>query len=108
MTSSSTPVVVRPPLRPEPLGTTTEERLATLPEIIDTLRRDDAERDRVLQHHAIDALLRAGVLNLRFLARYGGPGGSVRDVLTAVIEIARGSSNVAQALQGNFWLSELL
>ena len=40
--------------------------------------------------------------------RYGGPGGSVRDVLTAVITIAGGSSNVAQALRAHFGYSERL
>jgi hypothetical protein len=71
MTSSSTPVVVRPPLRPEPLGRTTEERLARLPEIIDTLRRDDdaAERDRVLSWTSSWAgrRTRSGITSTAFL-----------------------------------------
>ena len=49
-----------------------------------------------------------GVLSLRVPGRYGGPGGSVRDVLTAVIRIAEGSSNVAQALRPHFGFAERL
>ena len=37
----------------------------------------------------VTALRGTGVLGLRVPARYGGPGGSVRDVLTAVVRIAR-------------------
>ena len=48
------------------------------------------------------------MLSLRVPTRYGGPGGSVRQVLGAVIEIARGSSNVAQALRAHFGFSERL
>jgi alkylation response protein AidB-like acyl-CoA dehydrogenase len=41
-------------------------------------------------------------------ARYGGPGAGTRDVLSAVIQIARGSSNVAQSLRAHFGFSERL
>ncbi len=67
-----------------------------------------AERDRVLQYDAVAWLRRAGVLGLRVPTRYGGPGASVRDVLGAVIQIARGSSNVAQALRAHFGFAERL
>jgi alkylation response protein AidB-like acyl-CoA dehydrogenase len=40
--------------------------------------------------------------------RYGGPGGNTRDVLSLVVQIARGSSNVAQALRAHFGFSERL
>lgn len=93
-----------------PLGGSPEDRLARLPEVVAELRSTDpdAERDRVLQYWAVDRLRRTGVLGLRVPVRYGGPGGSVRDVLTAVIQIARGSSNVAQALRAHFGFSERL
>ena len=49
-----------------------------------------------------------GRLALRVPAEFGGPGGKVRDVLCAVIQIGRGSSNVAQALRAHFGFSERL
>ena len=78
--------------------------------IVEELRRNDAaaERDRVLQYDAVERLRRAGLLGLRVPARYGGPGASVREVLGAVIQIARGSSNVAQALRPHFGFAERL
>ena len=48
------------------------------------------------------------MLNLRVPTEFGGPGGKVRDVLSAVIQIGRGSSNVAQALRSHFGFSERL
>src|SRR4051795_10612008 len=103
-------VTARKPFSDEPLGGTTEDRLARLPEVVATLRRDDpaAERDRVLQYDAVEAIRRTGVLNLRVPAEFGGPGGKVRDVLWAVIQIGRGSSNVAQALRSHFGFCERL
>ncbi|CRZ14194.1 acyl-CoA dehydrogenase family protein [Mycolicibacterium neworleansense] len=94
----------------QPLGGSVADRLGRLPEIVDELRRGDvaAERDRVLQHDAVHRLRAAGVLALRVPVRYGGPGGSVRDVLGAVIDVARASSNVAQALRAHFGYAERL
>jgi alkylation response protein AidB-like acyl-CoA dehydrogenase len=93
-----------------PLGGSVEERLARLPDIAAALRRDDpsAERERVLQHGAVESIRRTGLLGLRVPTRFGGPGGGARDVLAAVIQIARGSSNVAQALRAHFGFSERL
>lgn len=104
------PVAPRPRFTTEPLGGTPAERLDRLTEVVDNLRRTDpaTERDRVLQYDAVEAIRRTGVLTLRVPSRYGGPGGSVRDVLTAVIRIARGSSNVAQALRPHFGFAERL
>jgi alkylation response protein AidB-like acyl-CoA dehydrogenase len=109
-TATHTPVAARQPYPEEPLGGSTVERLARLPEIVAELRGADAaaERDRELQYEAVRRLRRAGLLGLRVPARYGGPGGSARDVLSAVIQIARGSSNVAQALRAHFGFSERL
>ena len=85
-------------------------RLDALIPIVAELRAADAaaERDRVLQYDAVTALRGTGVLSLRVPGRYGGPGGSVRDVLTAVIRIAEASSNVAQALRPHFGFAERL
>lgn len=87
-----------------------DERLDRLAGIVEYLRLEDAaaERERVLQYDAVKRLRQAGILSLRVPVRYGGPGGSVRDVLTAVIRIASGSSNVAQALRAHFGFSERL
>jgi alkylation response protein AidB-like acyl-CoA dehydrogenase len=94
----------------EPLGGSTAERLSRLPDIVAGLRSADAdaERHRELQYDAVRLLRRAGLLGLRVPARYGGPGGSVRDVVSVVIQVARGSSNVAQALRAHFGFSERL
>jgi len=103
-------IAARPAFAEEPLGGTVAERLARLPQIVADLQRADAaaERERVLQYDAVQRLRHAGILSLRVPARYGGPGGSVRDVLGAVIQIARGSSNVAQALRPHFGFAERL
>jgi alkylation response protein AidB-like acyl-CoA dehydrogenase len=110
MTLTPEPVLPRKPLTGEPLGGAVDERLARLPEVVATLRRDDptAERDRVLQYGAVELLRHTGVLGLRVPTEFGGPGGKVRDVLSAVIQIGRGSSNVAQALRAHFGFSERL
>lgn len=103
-------VPARPGRSEAPLGGSIADRLARLPAIVDELRRGDAaaERDRVLQYGAVERLRRAGLLSLRVPARYGGPGAGARDVLEVVIQIARGSSNVAQSLRAHFGFSERL
>jgi alkylation response protein AidB-like acyl-CoA dehydrogenase len=103
-------VAARPTYSEEPLGGSIAQRLARLPAIVDELRSTDAaaERERVLQYGAVARLRRAGLLSLRVPTRYGGPGASVRDVLSVVIQIARGSSNVAQALRAHLGFSERL
>ncbi len=104
------PVAARRPFETQPLGGTVGERLQRLTEVVETLRHNDAaaERERLLQYDAVEAIRRTGVLSLRVPVHYGGPGGTVRDVLTAVIRIARASSNVAQALRPHFGFSERL
>lgn len=104
------PVAARRPFETEPLGGTVDERLDRLDEVTETLRQTDAaaERERLLQYDAVEAIRRTGVLSLRVPAHYGGPGGTVSDVLSAVIRIARGSSNVAQALRPHFGFCERL
>lgn len=100
-------VAARPAFRTEPDGGTVGDRLDRLPDVVDALRRQDAaaERDRVLQYDAVQELRRTGVLSLRVPTRSGG---SVRQVLAAVTQIARGNSNVAQALRAHFGYAERL
>jgi alkylation response protein AidB-like acyl-CoA dehydrogenase len=110
MTVTREGVSPRKPFAGEPLAGSVAERLARLPDIVAALRRDDpaAERGRVLQYEAVEAIRQTGVLGLRVPTEFGGPGGKVRDVLSAVIHIGRGSSNVAQALRSHFGFSERL
>ncbi len=110
MTVTRDVVAPRRPFNGKPLGGTVEERLARLPEVVATLRKDDpsAEHERILQYGAVESIWRTGVLSLRVPTRFGGPGGKVRDVVAAVIQIGRGSSNVAQALRSHFGFSERL
>ena len=110
MTVTREPVSPREPFTTEPLSGSVDERLTRLAEVVESLRSDDpaAERDRVLQYEAVGAIRRTGALALRVPAEFGGPGGKARDVLSAVIQIARGSSNVAQALRSHFGFSERL
>jgi alkylation response protein AidB-like acyl-CoA dehydrogenase len=110
MTITSDAVRARQAFSTAPGGGTVAERLDRLTDVVAELRRDDpaAERDRVLQYDAVASIRRSGVLGLRVPTRYGGPGGSVRDVLGAVIQIGRGSSNVAQALRAHFGFAERL
>ena len=106
----SGPVAARRPFQTQPLGGTVTERLDRLAEVVRELQAHDAaaERERLLQYEAVEAIRQTGVLSLRVPVHYGGPGGSIRDVLAAVISIARGSSNVAQALRPHFGFSERL
>ncbi len=69
------------------------ERLDRLTRIVEHLRAVDpvAERERVLQYDAVDEIRRTGVLSLRVPQRYGGPGGSIRDVLSASCISRRGA-----------------
>jgi len=67
-------------------------------------------REREQQRHLPYALARkvanAGLLTFRIPKAYGGPGGSVRDTIRFVIELATVDSNLAQALRPNFGIVE--
>ena len=110
MTITSDAVAARPAFRRPPQGGTTQQRLARLAPVVDALRAADAadEQRRVLAYEQVDTLRETGVLGLRVPVRYGGPGGSIRDVVGAVVDIASGSSNVAQALRAHFGFAERL
>jgi alkylation response protein AidB-like acyl-CoA dehydrogenase len=110
MTVTRDAVAPRKSFSGRPLDGSVEDRLARLPEVVAALRRDDAaaERGRILQYEAVESIWQTGVLSLRVPTEFGGPGGKARDVLSAVIQIGRGSSNVAQALRSHFGFSERL
>jgi alkylation response protein AidB-like acyl-CoA dehydrogenase len=60
------------------------------------------EQDRTHPFGEVRALAQHGILLLRVPAADGGAGGTLREVLDVVIEIARADSNVAQALRSSF------
>ncbi|HMN78436.1 MAG TPA: acyl-CoA dehydrogenase family protein [Burkholderiaceae bacterium] len=57
------------------------------------------ERDRELPYRWIRRIAEAGLYTFRVPERFGGPGGSVRDVIRFVIDLAAVDSNAAQALR---------
>ena len=64
------------------------------------------ERDRQLPYDAVAQIARAGLFTTRIPTRYGGAGGSVKDVIALLIRIASADSNVAQALRPGFGFIE--
>jgi alkylation response protein AidB-like acyl-CoA dehydrogenase len=64
------------------------------------------ERDRQLPYEAVAQIAKAGLFTTRIPARYGGAGGSVKDVIALLIRIASADSNVAQALRPGFGFIE--
>ncbi|MCX8564757.1 acyl-CoA dehydrogenase family protein [Mycolicibacterium mucogenicum] len=90
-------------------GSVTDRR-AQLQSVVETLGKQDAHHEltRTLHHEAVRAIADTGVLALRIPQEYGGPGGSIVDVIETVIDIAQASSNVAQALRAHFGFVERL
>ena len=64
------------------------------------------ERDRLLPFEAVAQIAKAGLFTTRIPVRYGGSGGSVKDVIALLIRIASVDSNVAQALRPGFGFVE--
>ncbi|NVZ18341.1 acyl-CoA dehydrogenase family protein [Pseudomonas costantinii] len=64
------------------------------------------ERDRQLPYEAVAQIAKAGLFTVRIPKRYGGAGGSVKDVIALLIRIASADSNVAQALRPGFGFVE--
>ncbi|QBQ10456.1 MULTISPECIES: acyl-CoA dehydrogenase family protein [unclassified Pseudomonas] len=64
------------------------------------------ERDRQLPYEAVAQIAQAGLFTVRIPKRFGGAGGSVRDVIALLIRIASADSNVAQALRPGFGFVE--
>lgn len=64
------------------------------------------ERDRDLPYELIREFGSARLGTFRVPAEFGGPGGSVRDVIGFVIRLAAADSNIAQALRPHFGFVE--
>ncbi|QCI11827.1 acyl-CoA dehydrogenase [Pseudomonas putida] len=64
------------------------------------------ERERQLPFEAVAQIAAAGLFTTRIPTRYGGAGGSVKDVIALLIRIASADSNVAQALRPGFGFVE--
>jgi alkylation response protein AidB-like acyl-CoA dehydrogenase len=64
------------------------------------------ERDRQLPYEAVSQIAKAGLFTVRIPKRFGGAGGSVKDVIALLIRIASADSNVAQALRPGFGFIE--
>ncbi|NWB12607.1 acyl-CoA dehydrogenase family protein [Pseudomonas sp. D5002] len=64
------------------------------------------ERDRQLPYEAVAQIAQAGLFTVRIPKRFGGSGGSVKDVIALLIRIASADSNVAQALRPGFGFVE--
>ncbi|WP_078279866.1 acyl-CoA dehydrogenase family protein [Mycobacteroides franklinii] len=94
----------------ELVGGTIVDRRNQLRPVLSDLGNEDAsyELDRTLHHESVRAIADTGVLALRVPVEYGGPGGSIVDVIETVIDIASSSSNVAQALRAHFGFVERL
>ncbi|SDT96794.1 acyl-CoA dehydrogenase family protein [Pseudomonas yamanorum] len=64
------------------------------------------ERDRQLPYEAVAQIAKAGLFTVRIPKRFGGAGGTVKDVIALLIRIASADSNVAQALRPGFGFVE--
>jgi alkylation response protein AidB-like acyl-CoA dehydrogenase len=87
---------------------TREAILARLPEVLETVARGAAERERSreLPFHLFDYLRGTGLTWLRVPRALGGPGGSFSDQLEVTVALASADSGVAHALRGHFGFLE--
>jgi alkylation response protein AidB-like acyl-CoA dehydrogenase len=66
------------------------------------------DRERDLPFVAFDKVRAARIGTLRIPARFGGPGGSIADVIETVATLASGEPNVAHSLRSHFNYIETL
>ena len=66
------------------------------------------EASRVLPRASVTAVRATGLPALRVPARYGGPGGSLRQLFGAILEISAADPNLAQGLRSHFGFVESL
>lgn len=86
---------------PQPPAASVTELKARITALLPAIGADAAqrERERQLPFEAIARLAAAGLYTVRIPKQYGGPGGSVWDVIELLLRIASVDSNVAQALR---------
>jgi len=93
---------------PKPPVTSVEELNRRADQLLPQIAAGAAqrERDRQLPYEAVAQIAKAGLFTTRIPTRYGGAGGSVKDVIALLIRIASADSNVAQALRPGFGFIE--
>ncbi|MFG3056838.1 acyl-CoA dehydrogenase family protein [Kitasatospora sp. NPDC048239] len=71
--------------------------LAGLPRVVDLLaaRAEEHDRDATFPYQGIEAVHEAGLLTLTVAQRYGGPGGTLADVVRVLAQLGRGDASVA-------------
>ncbi len=82
----------------------TQHTEVTQQELLSRLEAGSAEREQAngRPHDVVDQLRATGFLKLRVPAEYGGADASLREVFSALIDVARADSSVAQALRAHF------
>lgn len=88
----------------QPAATSVAELKARIAALLPEIGAGSAERERErrLPFEAIARLAAAGLYTVRIPRRFGGPEGSVRDVIELLLQVASVDSNVAQALRPGF------
>ncbi|KQP50137.1 acyl-CoA dehydrogenase [Pseudorhodoferax sp. Leaf274] len=66
------------------------------------------ESARALPYALVRQIAEAGLLTFRIPQAYGGPGGSIHDVVRFLVDLAAVDSNIAQALRPNYGFIESL
>ncbi|WP_439816305.1 acyl-CoA dehydrogenase family protein [Zavarzinia sp. CC-PAN008] len=91
-------------------GAALTDPVGTARRIADRLAVDAAQRDlhRILPHPAFAELRAAGIQAVHVPAEFGGSGASFPVLSQVVVQLARGDSNVAQALLPHFCFLDLL
>ena len=111
MTAPATPAAFVPfrsgALHPAGSAAELHERAARLlPEI--AAGAAARERDRVMPYAWVRRIAEEGLYTFRVPQRHGGPGGSMRDVIRFVVDVAAVDSNIAQSLRPGFGFVESL
>ncbi|MCU4119951.1 acyl-CoA dehydrogenase family protein [Variovorax sp. N23] len=93
-----------------PAAADAAELFARAAVLLPEIGREAAEREqaRELPYALVRRIAEAGLLTFRIPKAYGGPGGSVHDVIRFVIDLSAVDSNIAQALRPNFGTVESL
>ena len=76
----------------------------SLAELLSAVEANAAARELAAErpHDVVDLLRETGFLTLRVPREHGGADASLREVFTALIDVARADSSIAQALRAHF------